>query len=94
MDDMDMGGMGGMGMGGTMGGGPSLFYFQQMFWAVVGTAIGVATLVNLFNQFLCWQRSVNNTTKIVEISAEGRSPGCAQSTQADLLQPSQNPFSP
>lgn len=35
---------------------PGLFYMQDMFWAFVGTALGVATLVNLFNQILYRQR--------------------------------------
>ncbi|KAL8693869.1 MAG: hypothetical protein Q9218_001378 [Villophora microphyllina] len=51
---MDMGhGMGGMAMG---DGVPSLFYLQKMYWAVVGTAIGCATLANLYNKCLYRQR--------------------------------------
>ena len=46
---MDMGGM-------SMGGGLDPFYLQQMFWAVVGTAIGIATLVNVINRCISWQR--------------------------------------
>ncbi|KAL1965208.1 hypothetical protein VTN77DRAFT_5962 [Rasamsonia byssochlamydoides] len=50
MDDMSMGDM-------SMGNGvPSLFTFQQMYWAVVGAAIGAATVVNLLNRFLARQR--------------------------------------
>ena len=52
-----MGGMsddGGMMMMG--GGGISFDYLQKMFWAVVGAAIGTATLVNVLNHIVCWQR--------------------------------------
>lgn len=50
MSGMDMGDM-------SMGNGvPSLFTFQQMYWAVVGAAIGAATVVNLLNRFLAQQR--------------------------------------
>lgn len=43
MDGMDMSGM-------DMGAGiPSLPYMQQMYWAVVGTAIGIATVFNVLN---------------------------------------------
>src|SRR4051794_2774979 len=41
----------------SMGAGvPGLFHMQQVFWAFVGTALGVATLVNVFNQILYHQR--------------------------------------
>lgn len=54
MSNMDMGGgMGGMSMG---DGVPNLFYLQKMYWAVVGTAIGCATLANLYNKCLYRQR--------------------------------------
>jgi hypothetical protein len=50
MSDMPMGNM-------SMGNGiPSLFTFQQMYWAVVGAAIGAATVVNVLNRFLARQR--------------------------------------
>jgi predicted ferric reductase len=40
-----------------MGAGvPSLFHMQQVFWAFVGTALGVAVLVNAFNLMLYRQR--------------------------------------
>ena len=50
--------MGGMSMGNMpMGDGvPSLFTIQQMYWAVVGTAIGVATLANILNKIVAAQR--------------------------------------
>ncbi len=35
---------------------PGLFYMQQIFWAFVGTAIAVGTLLNVFNIFLYRQR--------------------------------------
>ncbi|KAL9125378.1 MAG: hypothetical protein Q9217_005413 [Psora testacea] len=57
---MDMEGMGmsGGGMGSmSMGDGlPNLFYMQKMYWAVVGAAIGVATLANILNNILLRQR--------------------------------------
>jgi predicted ferric reductase len=41
----------------TMGAGvPSLFYMQQIFWAFVGSAIGVAAFANLLNQIIYRQR--------------------------------------
>ncbi|TVY91022.1 Ferric reductase transmembrane component [Lachnellula willkommii] len=46
-------------MGGMMTmapGVPSLFYMQQIFWAFVGTAIGVATTANILNRILYHQR--------------------------------------
>lgn len=49
--------MTGMSMGMDMGSGiPSRFDLQKMFWAVVGAAIGCATLVNVYNQLLYRQR--------------------------------------
>ena len=41
------------------GGGAELplEYYPRMYWAVVGTAIAVATLVNVANLVLCRQRS-------------------------------------
>lgn len=45
MGDMDMG-----------NGIPSLFDFQQLYWAVVGAAIGVATLANVMNKVVAAQR--------------------------------------
>ncbi|KAH3908836.1 hypothetical protein HBH56_172760 [Parastagonospora nodorum] len=35
---------------------PKLYDFPKIYWAVVGSAIGVATLVNLYNHILCRQR--------------------------------------
>lgn len=35
---------------------PGLFYMQQIFWAFVGTALGVAVLINTFNIVLYHQR--------------------------------------
>ena len=55
MDDMgSMDGMGDMDMDSV--GGLSLAYTQQMFWAVVGAAIGCAAVANLINIFMCRQR--------------------------------------
>ncbi|KAL9098160.1 MAG: hypothetical protein Q9163_006125 [Psora crenata] len=55
MDGMDMGGEGSGGM--SMGTGmPNLFYLQKIYWAVVGSAIGVATVVNILNKALLRQR--------------------------------------
>lgn len=54
MSAMSMsGGMGSMSMG---DGVPSLFYLQKMFWAAVGSAVALATLVNMYNKLLCRQR--------------------------------------
>jgi hypothetical protein len=35
---------------------PPLTDFPKLYWAVVGSAVGVATLVNLYNHILCRQR--------------------------------------
>ena len=50
--------MGNMPMGSTSAGNgiPSLFTFQRMYWAVVGTAISIATLVNALNYVIFRQR--------------------------------------
>jgi hypothetical protein len=50
--------MGDMPMGSTSAGNgiPSLFTFQRMYWAVVGTVIGIATLVNVLNYVIFRQR--------------------------------------
>ena len=55
MGGMNMGPMGHMSMG---DGVPGLFYLQKMYWAVVGSAIAAGTVVNAFNNFLAFQRSV------------------------------------
>ncbi|KAL2069123.1 hypothetical protein VTL71DRAFT_15461 [Oculimacula yallundae] len=49
------GGSGGMSMPMTAG-APGLFYMQQIFWAFVGTAIGVAAVANGLNKLLFHQR--------------------------------------
>jgi hypothetical protein len=50
--------MGGMSMGSmSIGNGvPSMFDLQQTYWAVVGSVIGVATIVNLINRLLYQNR--------------------------------------
>ena len=53
---MSGGSMGGMAMG---NGAPSLFRMQQMYWAVVGAAIGTATFVNVLNKIIAWQRTTS-----------------------------------
>ncbi|KAJ5092507.1 hypothetical protein NUU61_007377 [Penicillium alfredii] len=45
--------MGAMSMG---AGVPSLFYLQKMYWAVVGSAIGAATLANVLNHAVAQHR--------------------------------------
>lgn len=35
---------------------PTLYDFPKIYWAVVGSAIAVATLVNVYNHILCRQR--------------------------------------
>ncbi|KAF2458082.1 FAD-binding domain-containing protein [Lineolata rhizophorae] len=48
---------GGMSMGSmSMGGLPSNFTFQRMYWAVVGTAVGIAFVVNVAQYALFRQR--------------------------------------
>ena len=48
-----------------MGAGvPSLFYMQQIFWAFIGSAIGVAALTNLLNQVLYRQRILASKTSL------------------------------
>ncbi|KAJ5787583.1 hypothetical protein N7457_002573 [Penicillium paradoxum] len=50
MGDMPAGSM-------SMGDGiPSLFTLQKMYWAVVGSAIGAATLVNVMDKVTAWHR--------------------------------------
>ncbi|EPS28493.1 hypothetical protein PDE_03439 [Penicillium oxalicum 114-2] len=50
MSDMPMGSM-------SMGNGaPSLLTMQKMYWAVVGSAIGLATIVNILNRILARHR--------------------------------------
>ncbi|EHY57379.1 ferric-chelate reductase Frp1 [Exophiala dermatitidis] len=58
----DMGGMD-MGSMGSGSGVPGYFYMQKMFWAVIGTAIGVAALCNLLNHILLWQRQRSLSAK-------------------------------
>ncbi|OJD35297.1 metalloreductase [Diplodia corticola] len=53
--DMDMD-MGGMDMGSSVPGVPSLDFLMQYYWAVVGAFVGTATLVNLGNSLICRQR--------------------------------------
>ncbi len=65
--EMDVSGMsmgGGDGSMGNMSVGndvPSLFYLQQMFWAVIGAAIASATVVNIYNKLLWRQRLARYT---------------------------------
>ena len=35
---------------------PDYFYMQRMYWAVVGTAIAIATICNLLNKIIAIQR--------------------------------------
>ncbi|RHZ57604.1 hypothetical protein CDV55_106344 [Aspergillus turcosus] len=58
MDGMSMSGMGNMSMG---DGVPGLFYLQQMYWAVVGSAIAAGTVANVLNRFLAYQRLRDTT---------------------------------
>jgi hypothetical protein len=51
-----------MTMGGSSSGGlPKLRAFPTFYWAVVGTAIGIATLVNVANYVIYRQRYANYT---------------------------------
>jgi len=40
----------------SMGGLPPLAYFPQYYWAVVGTVVAIATLINVYNHLLYRQR--------------------------------------
>ncbi|PLB39019.1 ferric reductase family protein [Aspergillus candidus] len=53
-----MSGMGHMSMGDDV---PDLFHLQRMYWAVVGSAIAAATVVNILNRCLAYQR-LHDTT--------------------------------
>jgi predicted ferric reductase len=53
---MDMSMMSMSMMGGMAAGAPSLFYMQQIFWAFVGAAIGVAALANILNRVIYHRR--------------------------------------
>ncbi|OAX80758.1 hypothetical protein ACJ72_04899 [Emergomyces africanus] len=55
------GGGGGGGGATSTGNGPSYFYMQQMYWAVVGSAIGVATMGNVLNKILAAQRLADSS---------------------------------
>ncbi|KAL2871485.1 ferric reductase family protein [Aspergillus lucknowensis] len=52
--DMDMGNM-------DMGNGPSPFYLQKIYWAVVGSFVGAATFANIVDHFLAFQRLRDST---------------------------------
>jgi hypothetical protein len=41
---------------------PSLLYTQQIFWAFVGTAIGVAALANILNKVIYHRRITSRST--------------------------------
>lgn len=49
---------GGMDMGsvGSGGGVPGYFYMQRQLWVVIGSVIAFATLLNILNNLLLWQR--------------------------------------
>ncbi|TKA74525.1 hypothetical protein B0A49_04046 [Cryomyces minteri] len=62
-----------MGMGSnTVGVGVSSLYLQQMYWAVVGAVIAVATAVNVYSHFLYRQR-VSSASKYQTAPAKPRS---------------------
>ncbi|KAK6379995.1 ferric-chelate reductase Frp1 [Exophiala oligosperma] len=50
MGDMDMGSMS---AGNNV---PGYFYMQKMFWVVIGSVIAFATLLNILDHILLWQR--------------------------------------
>ncbi|EEQ91698.2 metalloreductase [Blastomyces dermatitidis ER-3] len=58
---MSHAGHGGGGGGASTGDAPSYFYMQQMYWAVVGSAIGVATVGNVLNKIVAAQRLVDSS---------------------------------
>jgi hypothetical protein len=49
-------------MGGMAAGVPSLLYTQQIFWAFVGTAIGLAALANILNKVIYHRRITSRST--------------------------------
>jgi hypothetical protein len=49
-------------MGGMAAGLPSPLYTQQIFWAFVGTAIGVAALANILNKVIYHRRITSPST--------------------------------
>lgn len=49
MSDEPMGSM-------SIGGVPSLFYLQKVYWIIVGSVLAAATLVNLLNRLLAQHR--------------------------------------
>lgn len=49
MSDEPMGSM-------SIGGVPSLFYLQKIYWIIVGSVLAAATLVNLLNRLLAQHR--------------------------------------
>lgn len=53
MSSMSMGSM-------SMGGNAPLIEYPKYYWAVVGSAIGLATLVNIFNHLLYRHRYVTH----------------------------------
>lgn len=56
MEQPDMGsdsGMGSMDMGPGI---PGLFYMAKMYWVVIGSVVAFATLVNVLNKILAYQR--------------------------------------
>ena len=40
---------------------PDLFHLQRMYWAVVGSVIAAATIVNILNRYLAYQRYFYST---------------------------------
>lgn len=49
----------------SMGGMAPLIEFPKYYWVVVGTAIGIATVVNVFNNVLYRQRYVDQSNSRV-----------------------------
>jgi hypothetical protein len=62
--------MGGMSMGGL----PPLANFPQYYWAVVGTVIAIATLVNVYNHLLCRQRYAVRQLESAQLTLVGSLP--------------------
>jgi hypothetical protein len=60
--------MPGTGGSGNIGGGggessifggpvlPNLFSMQKIYWTAIGTAIALASFVNLYNHYICYKR--------------------------------------
>lgn len=47
----------------TTNGVPGNFYIQKLFWVIIGSAIAFATVMNVINQLIAWQRLRSSSAK-------------------------------